>query len=137
MNDEHDNFAVGDRVMCPQGFADPISGTVTKVTPATVTVQMEDGRSERFRRRKWGRAFECRKVTEADLAREAWIRALEEWEKMRPPMRRIGLSKWYRHGDYRMSLAGDGSMGSDVLDQIIEEVTALREWLSKRPEEPK
>lgn len=136
MDSLHDNFSVGDDVMCPQNYGKAVRGTVRKVTPASVTVDKATGSSETYRRRKYGNAFECRKRTEADQREEDYEAALAAWKLAQPVCKvmSIRLGGW-RLDRARVSLDASIETAGDV-EAIDADMAAIREWLRKRPEEP-
>lgn len=129
-DDEHDNFTAGDDVILYVERRH-VRGKVVKVTAARVTVDY-DGQTEVFHRRKWGRPFGCRRVTAADLAREAWEAAIVAWKRACPELKRFRVR--FQYGDTCVSLDSEATL--DALEQIAEEANAIREWLRKRPVEP-
>jgi hypothetical protein len=129
---EHDNFTAGDDVIL---YVDRqhVRGKVAKVTPARVTVEHSGGLTAVFHRRKWGRPFECRRVTAADLAREAFEADLKAWEMTRPALKHLRLRRFYEDGEFHVGMPSDPMVTLDTLEQIADEASATREWLRKRP----
>lgn len=131
-DDEHDNFIAGDDVIL-YDHSLPVRGKVVKVTPARVTVSYGDGRTQVFHRRKWGRPFDCRRVTEIDLVREACEAEVAAWQRSRPVLRHLAVR--FSYGDVSVHLYCEASL--ETMEQISDETHEIREWLRKRPEEPK
>jgi hypothetical protein len=138
-NPEHDSFEVGDDVMfMPTGSYGEIRGVVHKVTPSRVTIAKSgDGETHVLHRSKWGRPFRCRRVGAVDRAREAWKATTAAWEQARPTLQRLSLSRWDRNSDFHVHLDGRVLATPEVMQEIADEANAIREWLRKRPEEPK
>lgn len=134
MTDEHDNFKVGDVVMCPWGRGHIERGTVRKVTPSTVTVDKASGGSETYRRRKYGRAFECRHRTDADQRQDDYEAAFAAW-RLQSPVCKLVKPRGGREG---VRVVVDVQIESDIeFDGLLTELAEVREWLRKRPEEPR
>lgn len=135
-NNDHDNFTVDEEVIL---YVDRryVRGKVTKVTKARVTVVHGENRTEVFHRRKWGPPFECRRVTAKDIAREAHEANLRAWEAARPPLEKLKLRRFYSDGDLFVSLPSEPAATPDTMRAISDEAEAIREWLRKRPEEPR
>jgi hypothetical protein len=135
-NPEHDGFRVGEDVMFKLANSfDEVRGVVRKATPGRVTVE-RDGKAHVLHRSKYGQPFQCRRVTKADIAHDAWLAERSAWERARPTLKHLALSQWYRNGDYRVAMPGACEATLGTMEQIAAEVTAIREWLRKRPEEP-
>lgn len=137
MGNEHDNFTVGDVVTWTEWspLRRTIRGTVSRVTPNRVTARPDgDDAPVVFHRRSQG--FECCRV---DVAREQWHRELEVWWEARPQTAWLSLSPIMDHEEAMVSTSGRASHRASlaVMEQIVEEAEAIREWLRKRPEEPR
>jgi hypothetical protein len=129
---EHDNFQVGEDVIIYVN-RDHVRGKVAKVTPARVTVSYGASGVEVFHRRKYGRPFECRRVTAADRAREAFEADLKAWDMARPTLEHLKLRRFYVDGDVHVGMPREPMVTLDALEQIADEAHAIREWLRKRP----
>lgn len=143
MTDEHDNFQIGDVVTWFHwsgiGRSQTLRGSVAKVTAAMVVVKPDDPAFEekRFRRRHHGPAFECRKV---DVAREQWHRDLEAWWGIRPTTQILEMSPRIHFEGASVRVVRDSGWITATLDgmeALATEAYAIREWLRKRPEEPR
>lgn len=138
IDNEHDNFAVGDVVTWTEWSPRrTFRGTVSRVTPNRVTARPNDGDKPRtFHRRTGERAFECCRV---DVAREQWHRDLEAWWEARPSTEWLSLSPIMDYEEVMVSTAGQASHRASLalLELIADEVNLIREWLRKRPEEPR
>lgn len=135
-DEQHDNFTVGEDVVL-YVYRRHVRGKVAKVTPSRVTVSHGEGCTEVFHRRKYGRAFDCRRVTAEDLAREAWEAEVAVWKATRPVTVHLRLRQFYADGDYHVSMPREPAASLETLEQIAAEAHTIREWLRKRPEEPR
>lgn len=134
---EHDGFEVDDDVMfTPPGSYAERRGTVRKVTTARVFVEAT-GETFALHRSKYGAPYRCRRTSDHDRAHARWETETATWEAACPATKFLLLSRWGLGGDY--NVRADGSMRADMaaLDQIAAEANAIREWLGKRPREPR
>ncbi|HET9063745.1 MAG TPA: hypothetical protein VFO62_10690 [Candidatus Binatia bacterium] len=136
-DDDHDNFAVGDAVTWIEWSPRrTVRGRVERVTPNRVTARPDGGGKARTFYRRTDLGFECCRV---DVAREKWHRDLEAWWEARPRIEWLSLSPIMDHEEVMVSTAGQASHRASLalMMQITDEAHAIREWLRKRPEEPR
>jgi hypothetical protein len=83
-----------------------------------------------------GPPFECRKRTEADQHHEDYEAALLVWKRTVPTCSAIGV--FVSHSSPRARIDANNWLDSDDdIDAIESDLASVREWLRKRPEEPK
>ena len=139
MNDypDSDNFTLDEEVMLVLGAGREVRGVVRKVTASRVVVEHEGGKTEVLHRRKYGRPFMCRRISQRDVAREQWKNTYAAWEKARPALKLLSLTKWYQYGDYQVSMPRNECASPDTLRALVDEANLLGEWLAQRPPSPK